>query len=773
MSSTTPERFLGTLMYERKYSGKQETLCRDAIDYAVNNYNGYRRRQIKKMTLLADAYNGITDARNFEYLNRTYGKENLANYIDYRLARPKIDGLVGEFLSRELSGTAYTINKAAKSRKLQNYQFLLGRWVAQEALEQQKQMVGYDVFEGMPMPKVKPADGPQQATVRPNFNVKETNEIIMQVLIKNFIKKQRYGQDTKTRFASCYRDVLIMAECYGKVYIDKNGNVVFREIDPRNGIWEEIERDPFLGDSPYSGEARLMFIHDILSEYELTDDQKKNLYEIRDRWDQNVNTSNEQWRMNYRLVEKNLAVMVYTIEWYVIKPFYTKVVPDPRNPDAEPYRKSLSIDYYNQNFDQIQRDIEIGKYTIETKYKKIIWEATRIGADMYVNMREKPNIIGSIDNPFNTMYSYTGLLMNTLDGIRISVQESLENVSRIYNIIMFQINRELSKAKGKVVTYDRAYLPKGKTMKDVMHKLTNDGIYDFDSSADGNMSGTTMEVQGSIREIDLGISSNMQVLLTLKVQLQDMADRLSGLSNERQGEIAASQTSGNAQLAVQGSRNITEPLNYYFDRYVENILLRVAEYSKITVFTHPDKMGMIIGDDAVGFLKITKDISYDDYGWYLADSRKEEEIKNRIRGLMEFALNSKEMRVQDALDFELSETMAEAVAVVKQGWQQVQQMAQQSQQQQQQAQGQQQQAAQEGQAALAEQQFQQKQALEKQRGLNKVAAETVKGRNQYVLNSQQAINDVLSAGDGGNSGLSQGGAQSPPPNGPPYPDQPV
>jgi hypothetical protein len=743
MSSSTPERFVGTQIYEHKNIDKQEQVCKDCIDYAVNNYNGYRRRQIKKMTLLMDSYNGITDARNFEYLNRTYGKENLANYIDYRMARPKIDGLVGEFLSRPLSGTVYTINKEARSRKLQNYEFLLGRQAAQEQLEKQKQLVGYDVFEGMPMPEVKQADGADQATAKPDFNIKERNEVVMQTLIKNFIENNHYGQDVKTRFASNYLDVLITAECFGKVSIDKDGNVRFREIDPRNGIWEEIERDPFLGQTPYLGEARLMFIHDILSEFELSDDQKKNLYEIRDRWDQNVNTSSEQWRMNYRLVEKNLAVMVYTLEWYALKPFYTKVSKDPRNIDAEPYRQSISLDYYNKNYSQIQSDVNKGKYTIETKYKKIIWEATRIGADMYVNMREKPNIIGSLDNPFNTMYSYTGMLLNTRDGIRISILESLENISRIYNIIMFQINRELAKAKGKVVTYDRAYLPKGKTMKDVMHKLTNDGIYDYDSSADGNMSGTSVEVQGSIREIDLGISSNMQVLLTLKVQLQDMADRLSGISNERQGEIAASQTSGNAQLAVQGSRNITEPLNYYFDRYVENILIRVAEYSKITVFTHPDKLGMIIGDDAVGFLKITKDISYDDYGYYLADNRKEEEIKNRIRGLMEFALNSKEMRVQDALGFELAETMTEAVACVKQGWKEVQTMNQQQQEAQQQAQAQQAQQAQEGQAGMNERMFEHQKEMEVQKGTNKIAAETVKAQNQHVLNSQQAANDFI------------------------------
>jgi hypothetical protein len=359
MASTTPERFMGTQIYEPKNTDKQESICRDCIDYAVNNYNGYRRRQIKKMTLLMDSYNGITDARNFEYLNRSYGKENLANYIDYRLARPKIDGLVGEFLSRPLSGTVYTTNKAARSRKLQNYEFQLGRWAAQEALEKQKELVGYDVFDGMAQPEVKPANGATDTTAKPEFNVKERNEVIVQMLIKNFIEKQKYGQDTKTRLASNYLDTLITAECFGKVSINKEGIVDFREIDPRNGIWEEIERDPFIQMTPYIGEARLMFLHDILSEFDLNPDQKKNLYEIRDRWDQNVNTSNEQWRMNYRLVEKNLAVMVYTLEWYALKPFYTKISKDKKNLGAEPYRQAISIEYYNKHYKQIENELSL------------------------------------------------------------------------------------------------------------------------------------------------------------------------------------------------------------------------------------------------------------------------------------------------------------------------------------------------------------------------------------------------------------------------------
>lgn len=707
---------------------KDEDWAKSCIDYCVYTYDNFRVQQLNKINKLYETYNGVVDNFGLEYINKTYGKENVTKYIDYRMARPKIDLVQGEWLGRPLNSTVYTINKEAQDSKLSDYEVRLGMLHASKEIDKLRNIVGVNVFDGMPSPEGNPETGELISD-----NIKTRNEIVMQTILNDQIKRL----DIKTKLSSNFRDVEIAAECYGKPYIDNNGSVKYREIDPRDGIWEEIERDPFLLQSPYLGERRLMFIHDIVSSFELTPEQKKQLNDISYNSSDYINRRQNDSRKFYQLIEKKLALEVFTIEWYSFRTFYTKVVPDKNNPET-PFRKSIDEEDYLKNKDSYNKDVVKGKYVIESKVKKIVWEGTRIGNDMYVQMREKKNIIGSIDNPFETQLSYTGLLFNTIDGIRVSLQESLVNISRVYNMIMFQINRELAKAKGKVIAYDRAYLPKGKTMKDVLYRMTNDGIYDYNSAEDGNISGQKVEINGAIREIDLGVSASMQVLLGLKMELEHTADKLSGVNEERSGNIAASSTATGAQLSQQASRTLTEPMFYMFTRFTENVFSKLVEYSKISWgLLKPDQGAMIIGDDGVKFLRATKDLANDDYGVYLSDGRKEMDIRKTMRELAMAAVNSGELRIHDVAKFELEETLSGAIEVLDRAWKEVKQMGMQEQQQKQQGEQQMTQAQIEAQkeSVAEEQNFEAN--LEVLKSDLKMGQDSLKVKNQFILNEQQ------------------------------------
>lgn len=711
---------------DQVFTPKTEAWAKQCLDYPIYCFDNVRLPQIRKINKLYDDYNGVIDSRGLDYINKTYGNENTTKYIDYRLARPKIDLVQGEWLGRPLNSTVYTINKDARDAKLNDYELKLGMIHAAKEIDKLRNIVGVNVFDGMPIPSEN--DGSALST----NNVKTKNEMTMQLILNDQIKRQ----DLKTKLSSNFRDVEIAAECFGKVYIDNHGDVVYREIDPRDAIFEEIDRDPFLLQSPYLGERRLMFIHDIISQFDLTDKQRKLLNEIGFNSASYISARENNQRKYYQLIEKKLALEVFSLEWYSFKPYHTKVIPDKKNP-SNPFRKSIDANFYNENKSEIDKDVAKGKYTIETKLKKVIWEGTRIGNDIYVNLREKPNIIGSLDRPFDTTSSYTGMLFNTIDNIRISLQESLVNISRVYNMVMFQINRELAKSKGKIIAYDLAYLPKDKTLKDVMHAMTNDGIYYYNSAEDGNISGQKIEVNGAIKEFDLGVSATMQILLNLKIELQNTADKLSGINEERSGNIAASSTATAATLSQQASRTLTEPMFYMFNRFTENVFNRVAEYSKISWgILKPEQGAMIIGDDGVQFLRATKDLANDDYGVFLADGRKEMEIRNTIRQLSMAAVNSGELRIHDVAKFELEETLAGAIGVVEKGWKEVKAIAVQQQQ---------------AQAEAAQQQLETKLAISKEeREDNQLATanleilkadllrgtDTLKAKNDYILNEQ-------------------------------------
>lgn len=704
--------------------------AKECVNYPIFQYDNSRIAQILKINVLYDNYNGIVDSRGLDYINKTYGNENTTKYIDYRLARPKIDLVQGEWLARPLNSIVYTINKDARDAKLNDYEVKLGMIHASKEIDKLRNVVGVNVFDGMPIP-----DEDKNGALTTN-NIKTKNEMVMQLILNDQIKRQ----DLKTKLSSNFRDVEIAAECFGKVYIDNKGDVVYREIDPRDAIFEEIDRDPFLLQSPYMGERRLMFIHDIISEFNLKDKELESLNNIASNTSAYITGRQGDTRKYYQLIDKKLALEVFTIEWYSFKPFFTKVIQDKKNPET-PFRKSIDVDYYYDNKDEIDKDVSKGKYIIETKYKKVIWEGTRIGNDIYTNLREKPNIIGSLDRPFDTTMSYTGMLYNTIDNVRISLQESLVNISRVYNMVMFQINRELAKSKGKTIAYDLAYLPKDKTLKDVMHAMTNDGIYYYNSAEDGNISGQKVEVNGAIREFDLGVSATMQILINLKLELQATADKLCGINEERSGNIAASSTATGAQLSQQASRTLTEPMFYMFGRFTENVFNRVAECSKISWgLLKPEQGAMIIGDDGVQFLRATKDLANDDYGVFISDGRKENEIRNTIRQLSMAAVNAGELRIHDVAKFELEDTLQGAINVVEKGWKEVKEIGAKQQQDKQQADGQMMQAkiAAKKESIMEEQNFEAN--LEVLKSDLKMGQDSHQAKNQFLLNEQQNNN---------------------------------
>ena len=245
----------------------------------------------------------------------------------------------------------------------------------------------------------------------------------------------------------------------------------------------------------------------------------------------------------------------------------------------------------------------------------------------------------------------------------------LDDISFLYNVVMFQINRELAKSKGKAVAYDLAGLPKGQTMKDVMYNLADDGMYLYNSSQEGNKIGRDVMVQGTIKEIDLGISNTIAVLIPLKNELQLMADRLTGITEERQGQIAASSTVTNAQSNIIASRTMTEPMFYYMERFTERVFQKTLEAVKVAWGLMDTGEGdLIIGDEGTGFLKATADIANDDYGVYLIDGREEQEIKAKLDMLAQVSVNAKELRLQDWLKVSLAGTLGEAQLALEKGW---------------------------------------------------------------------------------------------------------
>jgi len=634
----------------------------DYAQYLLVNYNDERT----KITRLYRSYNGVKTQEHNNIWQKTYGKENRAKYIAYRAGRTKINLLHGEYIKRPLAATVETINREALSEKMRQQDMMMGAMLAKPVLEELKAKAGVDVMEGIQIPDSE--DDP----IWQQMSFKDKCEDMMQLIIDEQVKKLNMLQ----KFGEQFLDVTIAGTTFHKIEINEHGKLNYIKIDPRDKIAEEIEGDHFYERSTVKGARQRMPLHEVLSRWNFTEAERNQLQNLR-----NTNYNGRGYQA-YQESNGQFLIDVIHIEWKAMRPRYYKIAPKTKtqleyDSTVNTVRIEIDAEKYEKNKSLFDKEVAAGKYQIETKWEEDLWEGTRIGGLIDKDIRRKPFQMRRHDAPAYILdSSYGGLRVGTVDGVRVSVQQTIENFDNIFDIVMYQILKELNKMKGKVLAYDRAALPKGKTMKEIAYNMTNDSFIDFDSSANGNFAGRTLQNMELFKEFDLGLSQSVQQLFVLKEQILQTMDRLTGINETREGAIQASATVTNSQQAIENSRTQTAPMYYAMELYTEFVLTRLCEAAKVSyAFFNQEEGEQILGTDKFKFLQVTQEIGFRDYGVHVQSGGKYNDIRQRMRQWIEVSLNTKELHPLDALEYEMSETFAQAKAVFQNAYLKVQETA--------------------------------------------------------------------------------------------------
>lgn len=681
------------------------------------------------------SYNGIKTPESILYLTKTYGIQNRAKFIPYRAHSTKIKLMVGEFLTRPLNATVTTINRDAKSAKMDQLDFMYGAMEAKSEILDLKNKVGVDIMEGAPIP-----DG-EEDPIFQKMSPKDKEESIMQIILNEQIP----SLDLKQKFSNDLLNCSIASMIYGKVERDEEGETRYISIDPRDAIYEEIDGDTFLEKSPIMGCRQWMSIHDVMRRYNFDTTQLQMLKDISNNPQSYANASNNRIRYS---PNGGLVVEVIHIEWKSVTASYFKKMPKTVtqlifDPSEKFIYTEIDAKNYEDNKEWHDSQVQKGKYEIEVRYAEDLWEATRIGGleKLDVNMRRSYFIMRSVDEPGKVLSSsYTGFLCGTVDGKRISLMNEMENWSNIFDIVMYQILKDINKHKGTILGFNTAALGAKNTVKKINYDIVNDGFVTYDTSASGNFHGRDVSLNNILQTHDLGLSSSFGALVQFKNDILVMMDRMTGINNDREGQISASATATNTNSAIQASRTMTEPFFYGVYMYINKTLTKIVESTKITwAFYKLEKGEQILGVSKFKFLKVSQEIGYKDYGVHLEDSGKYAEVKQFMRDQLNASLNAKEIRPEDALAFVWSDIASEQRAILKEGWAKIKELEGQSQQAQMQNQQQMQAAQLEQQLQLAREDREDRQLNEKDNII--LQGDTDIRVNQNKMSDQVIVND--------------------------------
>lgn len=622
----------------------------EAIDWAIMQYETRRDRH-ERIDRLYNAHNGVIDQSEIDSIIKFTGKKSKTKYVKYRLGRSKLKLVHGEFLEIGLTPTVRSVNRSAQNERMQKYKRMLGLSLAKPYIETSRSM-GYELYTGVKIP-----DREDKSFWDVN-NFKLSNEIVMQHIIDDKMENLKL----KSRFYNNFIDLTIAAEMFGKIERDANGVDNYRPIQPRYALFEESVYDPTMERTPYKGEVRYMYYHELMSnpEWKLSKIQKAQIKSFKDTY-----TSDPAKQGSVEMMNGSPAFPIYTIQWKGLETVYLKV--SKANGSDVPYKRILSEEYYLKNQKKIDRDSANGKYTIEKFFRQVVWSASRVMTDVYTKAEKIEDVI-QIENEngkFTADFDYVGFLFNTVNGYRVSLQEIVYELEKVYDDTRFQINRELKKVRGSVIQYDEAFLPKKKRFIDIYHSISEDGVMRFNTAAEGNQSGTEGMNPSGMNSVKVGDDQTLIALINNAMDIERVMDRLTGINENRQGLTKATTTATANVNNIEASRSMTYDLFYFMGIYIEETLKKLAEKTKLNrTYEGMDSRQFIMDESEIKHLVSTRNLRFDNYGVSVTDGKKEKDILAKVEQFFPAEINAGALRTKDVIRFMAEGSFASALKIL-------------------------------------------------------------------------------------------------------------
>lgn len=320
------------------------------------------------------------------------------------------------------------------------------------------------------------------------------------------------------------------------------------------------------------------------------------------------------------------------------------------------------------------------------------WEGTKIGKDIYVNMRPRPIQYNSISNPSRCHFGIVGSIYNITGDKPFSLVDIMKPYSYYYDFIHDRLNKAIAKNWGKILQMDIAKVPEGWDVDKWMYFAKVNSIAVVDSFKEGNKGAATGKLAGGLNNastgvIDLELGNSIQQHINLLEYIKSEMSEVAGISKQREGQISNRETVGGVERATLQSSHITEWLFIIHDDVKKRAMECFLETAKIALRGRSKKFQYILPDGAIRVIDIDGDeFAECDYGMVVDNSSEIQQLKSQIDTLAQAALQNQLLSFSTLMRIYSSCSISEKVRLIERDEQKRQQQAEQTQQQQLQAQ---------------------------------------------------------------------------------------
>lgn len=332
------------------------------------------------------------------------------------------------------------------------------------------------------------------------------------------------------------------------------------------------------------------------------------------------------------------------------------------------------------------------------------WEGTKIGTDIYVNIRPRPIQYNSMSNPSRCHFGIIGQIYNIGKHHSPSMVDILKPYVYLFDATMDKLYKLLESNLGKLVEMDFAFTPDTWKMDKLLHFAKVNHLWVKNSFNEGKKGNATGKIAGALNNNSSGvIDASVNTEIQFNIQLLDWLDtqmgKACGISPQRLGQISNRETVGGVERATLQSSHITESIFARHDNLKKRVLEAFIETAKIALKGRKKKFEYILSDGARALETIDGDeFAECDYGIVVDSSQGTRMLMQKLDTLAQAGIQNQMFNFSTLMKLYSTDSISEKIRMMEAAerraeelQQQQQQIQQQMQQEQLEAQAQQQQ----------------------------------------------------------------------------------
>lgn len=628
-------------------SKKTQAWKEACVDYVVgagdSGFGGNGRSRSDEMQTYYDLYNSIYNEKDLKYVTNPFKQDDgfPAMAQDYNIIKPYVDQLLGEETKRPFNFYPQRTSDIAAS----------------ELQEKAKEML-MDYIQATIASKLSPEQAAryEQALATGEIQTPEAIAKYLQKDYKDIAETEAYHalQFLKRKlnltheFYKGWKDALIGGEEIYYIGVI-NGDPYVERVNPMYFDYEHSLDLEFIDDAAWCRRKMIMSATEIYDRFydKMSERQLNELLELIDqRPGAGNNPEIRKTSIDYESIKLHKInsftdnpfdidhIVVYHCCWKSFKKIGFVTLLNPETGEAEEFQ--VDEDYKVTGTEQ----------SVEWDWIIEVWEGYRIGDDMYIGIQPIEYQHISADNPNSQKLPYTGVVYNNTNSKPRSLVSMMKPLQYMYIVVWYRLELALSRDKGKVAVMDITQIPKSMNI-DVnkwMHYLSALGVafinpYDEGWDIPGREGGKPSQFN-QLSSWDLTMSNVIAEYIQLMQKIEDMVAKLTGITPQRQGQIAASELVSNANTAVNMSYHITEPWFWNHNQVKRRVLTMLLNTSKAAWKDSKRYLNYILDDATRAFVQLSDNFFYEDMDIFVDDSTKNQQYIDQLKQLLQPAMQN-------------------------------------------------------------------------------------------------------------------------------------